>query len=84
MTPAIRPADRPGEYLAQSSDGTREYLVSWSGYVFECECRGFQYRGRCRHAAAVATMEPDRNHDGTTTAPAPRKTAYQEMFGDQR
>lgn len=62
VTPAIRPATTPGAYLAPSSDGTRDYLVEWTGFVFECECPGYSYRGRCRHINALkaqqATTEP--------------------------
>jgi hypothetical protein len=46
--------DGPGAYLVQSSDGETFYQVRLSPQ--SCQCKGFQYRSKCRHVAAVLAM----------------------------
>lgn len=43
--------------LEPSSDGLHVYKLTYRGYeVLSCECRGWKYRGTCRHAESVFTQ----------------------------
>src|SRR6266511_4437465 len=44
-------ANGPGAYLVQSSDGETWYQVRLAPE--RCQCKGFQYRSKCRHVTAV-------------------------------
>ena len=47
--------DGPGAYLvpSRSAEGTMHYVRLNPG---SCDCRGFQYRGYCRHLTSVVAM----------------------------
>lgn len=39
-----------GALTVRSSSGNGTYRVTYAGpYIRHCECKGFTYRGRCRH-----------------------------------
>jgi hypothetical protein len=39
-----------------SEEGTWHTLTLWSGRVSSCTCKGWQFRGQCRHATAFAAQ----------------------------
>jgi SWIM zinc finger len=54
-TPETITPDGPGAYLVPSASepGTMHYVRLSPA---SCDCKGFQYRGLCRHVLAVVAM----------------------------
>jgi len=44
------------KWKVPSSDGTSHYDVTLSGRTYACTCKGFQYRGYCKHSKAVMEL----------------------------
>ena len=40
-------------FRVKSTDGKREYIVTLSGNKVSCNCTGFTYHHKCKHADAV-------------------------------
>lgn len=49
----IKPVARIQSWTAKSSDGKRNYKVTYNGRNWNCECVGFGYRGKCKHVTNI-------------------------------
>lgn len=50
----IEPEKPTGKYLVKSANGSKKYTVqTWKNSKVTCDCSGFRWRNKCKHASAV-------------------------------
>lgn len=66
---------------SSKGDGTSYALTVEGDGTVVCECKGFRYRGKCRHVASVTEAEYRAavGEPATTSAPATEHAALDEL-----
>lgn len=49
----VSPIQLPTEHLVESSKPGKFYTVTNDNGSISCECQGYMYRGKCKHADSV-------------------------------
>lgn len=50
---ALSPPEASTKYLIESSNKKKSYKLQFDGTDVVCSCRGFEFRGQCKHARTL-------------------------------